>query len=87
MIGVIKLFVCLDCGEIFEEPMHWEERHGFDYPPYEHWSGCPFCKGDYVKTHKCDCCEEWITDDYVKIKTGERFCSNCFTKIELGEKD
>lgn len=87
MIGVDNMFVCLDCGCVFEEPIEWEEKHGLDYGPYEYWSGCPSCKGDYVEAHQCDNCGEWITSKYVKLDNGERFCENCFSIMELSDED
>lgn len=41
------MFVCTDCGNEFEEPKKHVERHGFTYPPYEEWWGCPVCGGNY----------------------------------------
>ena len=87
MIGGMKMFVCLDCGNIFAEPKHYVDKHGFDIPPFEERDGCPYCGGAYAEAHQCDCCGKWIDDDYIKIKTGERFCCNCFTGMELGEEN
>ena len=83
---MIILFVCFECGSIFSEPLYWEETHGLDSPPYEQWSGCPYCKGDYIEAFKCDCCEEWITDSYIKTDDDKRYCENCFTKRDLGDE-
>lgn len=41
-------YTCLDCGKTFDDPKRWEERHGLDSPPYEDFSGCPYCGGAYV---------------------------------------
>ena len=59
------MFKCCDCGHLFEdgERAVWEERHGFDTPPYEQWSGCPICKGGYEEVHQCKECGDWHTDD------------------------
>ena len=81
------MFVCTECGSTFEELAHWEERHGLDSPPYEHWSGSPCCHGDYAETYECSCCGKWITGDYVKIKSGERYCWDCYMPYEIGEED
>ena len=40
-------YTCLDCGKTFDDPKRWEERHGLDSPPYEDFSGCPYCGGAY----------------------------------------
>ena len=42
-------YKCLDCGEVFEEPRKYTERHGFADGLYEHWEGCPECGGAYVE--------------------------------------
>ena len=87
---MIILFVCLECGHLFEEDdvAVWEESRGeyWGTPCYEEVTGCPHCKGDYVKTYRCDCCEEWITDTYIKTDDDKRYCSHCYTKIELGNE-
>lgn len=80
------MFICTNCGHLFEEPDCWEERHGFTYGPFEKFSGCPKCGEAYVETYKCDGCEEWIDGSYIKIDSGERICENCYTTYELGEE-
>jgi hypothetical protein len=62
-------YKCLECGHIFEEgeQAEWEERHSLDTTPYEKWSGCPLCRGDYGEAVRCVCCgaeflEEELTD-------------------------
>ena len=78
--------ICLDCGCLFDEPVEYVETHGFDTPPYEHFSGCPECYGAYVNAHECDCCHKWIVGDYVKIKN-KRYCDNCFCNMEIGDEE
>lgn len=79
------MFICLDCGCVFDEPKHWIETHGLDSPPYEEWDGCPSCGGAYVETYKCDNCGDWINGEYVKLKNGDNFCENCYEIREIGE--
>lgn len=77
------MFICTECFQLFEEPSHWEETHGLDAPPYEQMSGCPYCKGDYVKTYQCNSCGEWITTDtYVEVNDN-RYCENCYLIVSL----
>lgn len=83
---MIKLFVCLECGKIFEQPVDYVEKHGLDTPPYEEFSGSPCCAGAYTEAHKCDCCGEWIVSSYVKINDGERYCEDCFSIKELDDE-
>ena len=80
------MWVCTNCGHIFEEPYRWEERHGFDYGPFEKFSGCPKCGEPYAEAHKCDECDEWIWGEYIKTASGQRICENCYTTYELGEE-
>lgn len=80
------MFVCLDCGHIFEYPYCWEERHGLEYGPFEKFSGCPRCGEPYTEAHKCECCNEWIAGEYVKLNSGERICNGCYITYELGEE-
>lgn len=79
--------VCLECHEIFddEDASIWYESHGLDTPPYECWSGCPCCKGTYVKAYYCDGCGEVInTDTYVEIGD-KKYCEDCFEIHDLRE--
>lgn len=80
-------YVCIECGTIFDEPIHWEERHGLDTPPYEQWNGSPCCHGAYTEAHKCDCCDEWIDDVYIKTDDGKRYCLECYRVHQLGDED
>lgn len=80
------MFVCIECGRLFEEPQYWEERHGLDTPPYESLSGCPYCGGVYVKTFPCDCCGEYITGRYVQIDN-KRYCENCYMFCDVTDED
>ena len=79
------MFVCLECGRLFEEPAVWEEKHGLDYGPYELWSGCPLCHGGYTETYRCDCCDEFITGDYIMVDD-KRYCSDCCVSMTIGEE-
>lgn len=36
-------YKCRECGEYFDEPHCWVERHGFTDGLYEHFSACPCC--------------------------------------------
>ena len=90
MIGVVRLFVCLCCGNTFEEPKRWAEDRGecFGFPSYEQMSDSPCCEDGYAEAFPCACCGEWITTEkYAKTKDGDRFCENCFTLMELGDED
>ena len=79
------MFVCIECGVLFEDPVEWEEHHGLEHGPYEHWTGCPSCHSGYAEAHRCDECSEWIVDDYIKVGD-KRYCSECYWPMELGEE-
>lgn len=81
------MFVCLECNNIFESPIYWEERYGLDGPPYEQFSGSPCCREAYGEAHTCSECGEWIvTENYIKIGS-DRYCENCYDIYELGEEN
>lgn len=80
------MFVCLRCGKLFEEPYIFEDLHGFRDPPGEVWATSPCCNDGLSETFRCDICDEYITDDYIKLETGERVCDNCYTEKNIDEK-
>ena len=80
------MFVCIDCGKVFESPGRWQETHGLDTPPYEEWTGCPRCGGSYTTAYRCEECGKWITDTYVKIDD-TRYCSHCYQVTDLGDEE
>ena len=80
-------FVCLDCGLVFDDPVRYTETHGLEYGPYEHYYGCPKCRGAFTQAYKCDCCGEWIEGDYIRVGDNIRYCDNCCTQMELGDED
>lgn len=81
-------YTCLSCGECFDKPFRWKERHGLDTPPYEEHSGCFYCGEAYTRTILCDACGQPITGNYVKIcKTGARYCEDCYMALGLGDED
>ena len=57
------IYICEGCGHVFEEPMEWEERHGFTHGPFEKWSLCPVCQDGYSEAFMCDMCGEWKSVD------------------------
>lgn len=80
------MYLCLRCKSLFSEPKKFYENHNLDTPPYEEWSGCPYCYGTYVETRKCKECEDYITDDRFYEMGDNSFCQNCFTyEIKLIE--
>ena len=85
------MFICLDCGHVFNEDelASWEEGRGeyWGEPCSEEVSGCPQCKGDYAKTYRCNSCDEWIDDIYIKTDDGNRYCLECYKVMHIGDED
>lgn len=73
------MYICLDCGNIFENTRKYVETHGLDSPPYEELYGCPLCGGSYVETYKCDVCGKYVEDEYITTDKGDIICDNCYT--------
>ena len=80
------MFVCIECGNVFNVPKKYTETHGLDCGPFEVCNACPVCGGSYTEALKCDCCENWIINDYIKTDDGKRYCENCFCNMRLGEE-
>lgn len=60
-------YKCRDCGEYFDEPHRWVEKHGFADGPYEKWSACPHCGScDYgfsgIVDAELECCDEEVDE-------------------------
>ena len=77
------MYVCVNCGQLFEMPAHVTEKHGFDYPPYEEVAMCPFCGGDFVETYQCEECGEYIDGEYIQLANGECYCQNCYEVLDV----
>lgn len=78
------MFICLNCGALFENPKIHTETHGLDSPPFEKRKGCPICTEAFVETPTCDMCGEYITEDYCVIGN-KKYCNGCYTIKNLGE--
>ena len=49
-------YICHNCGETFDEPRGYTERHGLEHGPYETLTCCPVCGGDYEEAAECEVC-------------------------------
>ena len=83
------MFICCECGKMFEDIAIWREYRGecFGDPSYEELWGSPCCYGNYVEAKECSCCGEYITDTYVETYDGRRYCSECYIERELEDED
>lgn len=77
------MFVCKECGELFEDPVYWKERHNLDTPPYEEMCGSPCCYGAFEDAEKCDCCEEYIEGAYIITEDDKKYCKDCYRIVEV----
>ena len=80
------MYICKACGNVFETPKEYIETHGLSYPPYEKWSVCPVCGGNYAYAYECDGCGEYISATYIKVD-GKRYCQDCYEFLEVGDED
>jgi RecJ-like exonuclease len=71
------MYICLDCGEVFEKPKIIEEHHpyGMTYA-VEEWAVCPHC-GDagIEKAKRCSCCGEY----FAELEDG--LCEECNKEV------
>lgn len=79
--------ICRDCGQLFDIPVEYKEKHGLDTPPYEIIWGCPQCGGTFVGTLKCDCCEEYITGKFIRTDDFHIYCERCYVEQDIMEDD
>lgn len=79
------MYLCLDCEKTFDEAKEFVETHGLPSPPYETWTGCPYCGGDYVEAVPCDLCSGWVTGEYVKLKDHTIVCDNCYDVRDIND--
>lgn len=84
------MYKCEECGYVFEDAQHWEERHEFwGASCSEMWSGCPECSGGYEEAEQCKICGEWFLPN--ELHGGA--CGTCIkeqadfkTCYEIGKK-
>lgn len=69
------MYKCLECGHIFDagEESIYYEKHGLDTPPYEKFSACPVCGGDFEETYRCKKC----LGEYIEEELWDGYCGEC----------
>lgn len=72
----MSTYICRDCGETFDEPRRYTERHGLETGPYEELTCCPFCGGSYEKAVACECCGRLIPESEACL-TDDLQCTVC----------
>lgn len=72
------MYICENCGEIFDEPLYVEERPCSDFPETETWSYCPNCRDDdYEEAVKCKICGKYFPRYHC-----DEFCKECQVKVK-----
>jgi len=69
---------CTVCGMLFDEGEEklYTDRHGFEYPPYEVYYGCPCCSGAFEEVAPCKICGSYEHD------AEEKYCDNCKADVK-----
>ena len=77
------MYICKDCGEIFEEPVVVKDDPSPDgvglTSGYYVFESCPHCDSDNIEEAvQCVCCDEWMdgTDG------SDILCDNCLAEIK-----
>lgn len=69
------MYICKDCGCVFDEAYSYEERHPYgDTYASEYFSCCPACGGDYDEAVRCADCGEWVSEEELHSE----LCEECF---------
>ena len=72
------MYICENCGEVFEEYNTIVERHpyGMGYAS-EEWASCPYCGDtDIVEAEECENCGEY----FAHLTDG--LCDECYKEEE-----
>lgn len=88
-------YKCIECGNIFEEgeQARWSEDRGefWGMSCSEEMSGCPKCRGEYMKTAPCEICGlETINDELnsgVCDKCLQRYAYDAEMCYRIGKRD
>ena len=69
------MFICLDCGNVFDEPATYVEHHpyGSGYAD-EEFCVCPYCRGDCAPAIQCEQCGEYYIEEEMHNSI---ICSTC----------
>ena len=82
------MFICNDCGEVFEEPKIYYEHHpyGMGYAE-EKWLACPHCGDTDIKDAvECSRCGDYIAEDDAHMdENGLYLCDMCNDELYLEE--
>lgn len=77
------MFLCNDCGEVFDEPHEATIYHSeVDYQCEEYYCVCPSCgENDFDEVVQCEVCDDFIVknerEKYIAFSNGDNVCNNC----------
>lgn len=71
------MFICEECGEVFEEPNVYKEHHPYGMGfATEYFAVCPCCNDTSISEAKrCDVCGEWFA------KLHDDLCDECESEV------
>jgi hypothetical protein len=74
------MYICNDCGEVFEEFKEVCEAHPYGMgSAYETWCVCPYCESnDFDEAEECECCGE----AFPKKSLTDGLCEECYEENE-----
>lgn len=72
------MFICTDCGLVFEEVGSYSENHASygDAPAVEEWSCCPCCEGCFEEAEQCKICGEF----FLQKNVHGGVCNSCIAE-------
>lgn len=76
-------YVCDQCGDVFDEPEHIIERHGFLTPPYEKIPVSPCCAADFSNGAECAECGRVVSEDNIEYG----LCGSCRAEVKTAFKE
>jgi DNA-directed RNA polymerase subunit RPC12/RpoP len=77
---VLAIYICLDCGRVFNKPREAHEAHD-ELPerPYETFAECPGCGGeDIERAETCAECDAYIGESQARYN----LCPMCESSAE-----
>lgn len=82
-----ETFICLECGETFEEPKLYSEDltpgGAFEGGSFIHqYYACPYCEGAYRYAVKCNACGKYIDNEKLEFVDHQYLCDECYEQLE-----
>ena len=73
------MFICKECGAIFEEPRITSESHPYgEGSASEEWAYCPVCgESGFEEAHQCSRCSEYFAFDDLDYIGHSLYCEVC----------